>query len=140
MCAQCAPSNFVFPYNPRRVLAYVINGVFVEVVLPDAYTLQELRALYRAVLDDPALPQRALMLFDARQRVSQVSFEERRARTAAFLEILPPRIPPVCAMVATPQAALTAKAAQLEAGVTGLRVGIFSDMDSARRWLGVYAR
>jgi hypothetical protein len=122
-----------------RVLPYRFDGHFVEVTLPDIYSLAELRATYEAIRDDPALPRPAVMLFDARARVTQLSAGESRARAEAFLEILCPRVPAVFAMVVTPTSAIAGKTAQVEASQAGLRIGIFTSDAGARQWLSAYA-
>jgi hypothetical protein len=121
------------------VLSYRINGPFVEVTVEDGHSLKELRTLYRQLLADPLLPATVLMVFDARAGTGTLSDAERRARLDAFVEILCPRVLPVCAVVTPTISTVGAKSAQTEASQRGLRVGLFSDMDAARRWLGVYA-
>jgi hypothetical protein len=109
------------------------------VTLPDVYSLAELRATYEAIRADSFMPSSPVMLFDARARITRLSAGESRARAEAFLELLCPRVPAVFAMVVTPTSAIAGKTAQVEARQAGLRIGIFTSLESARQWLSAYA-
>jgi hypothetical protein len=62
------------------MLSYGINGPFVAVSLGERYALPELRTLLESVRDNPALPARALLLFDSHARTIVHSVDAVRAR------------------------------------------------------------
>jgi hypothetical protein len=111
----------------------------VEICVQDGYSLSELRALFESIRDDPGLPPEALLLFDGRTRKERLPEADVRARLAVFLDTLRPRIAPAYAVVVSAAIVSAAEAAQREAEVAGLRVGLFQDFDRARRWLSGYA-
>jgi hypothetical protein len=122
------------------VIPYRINGSFVEIEMPRTYPTPVLRELYQTLLSDPAVPQGALLLVDLSHRTEMPWTGEVQARLKMFFELLFPKFLPVCAVVISPQTVLPLQTAQQLARVAGLRMGIFPDLHSARRWLGVYSR
>jgi hypothetical protein len=118
---------------------YRIDSPFVEIWVEDGCSLSELRALFESIRDDPGLPSEALLLFDGRTRKERLPEADVRARLAVFLDTLRPRMAPAYAVVVSAAIASAAEAAQREAEVAGLRVGLLQDFDRARRWLSGYA-
>ena len=118
---------------------YRIDSPFVEICVEDGYSLSQLRALFESIRDDPGLPSEALLLFDGRTRKERLAEDDVRARLAVFLDTLRPRMAPAYAVVVSAAIVSAAEAAQREAEVAGLRVGLFQDFDRARRWLSGYA-
>ena len=114
---------------------YRINGPFVEICVADGYSLTDLRALFESIRDDPTLPSEALLLFDGSARTEVLTDAEIRARLAALLDILRPRMAPVYAVIVSSAIASSAQAAQRYASAAGIRVELFLDFERARRWL-----
>jgi hypothetical protein len=83
----------VLPYA-KRVLRYHINGQFVEISLGARYSVPELRALFESIRDDPAVPDGALLLFDASARTQVLSEDDVRGRLGMLLDILGLRLAP----------------------------------------------
>ena len=110
-----------------------------EICVEDGYSLSELRRCSN----------RSETIRDCRRKLSCCSTAGRerkgspdadvRARLAVFLDTLRPRMAPAYAVVVSSAIASAAEAAQREAEVAGLRVGLFQDFDRARRWLSGYA-
>jgi hypothetical protein len=121
------------------VRSYRINGRFVEICVPDGYSLAELRALFESIRDDPTLPSEALLLFDGSARTEVLTDADVRTRLAALLDILRPRMAPVFAVIVSSAIALSAQAAQRYATAAGVRVELFLDFERARRWLSTCA-
>jgi hypothetical protein len=120
------------------VLAYRVNGPFVELFLDQTHPYTTKRAVFEAMRDDRSVSDRALMLIESGQRIDLPSEAEIRARLRMFQELLP-RFAPVWAVVVSPALLEAAKPLQRFAREAGLRIGLFTDVESARRWLGVYA-
>ncbi len=95
--------------------------------------------MLKAIRDDPALSEGALLLFDARARTEGLSDDEVRFRVGTVVEILRPSIGPALAVVLSSIIAPTAQVVQREASIAGLRIGLFDHIDAARRWLTAYA-
>ena len=110
-----------------------------EICVEDGYSLGQLRALFESIRDDPGLPSEALLLFDGRTRKERLAESDVRARLAVFLDTLRPSMAPAYAVVVSAAIVSAAEAAQREAEVAGVRVGLFQDFDRARRWLSGYA-
>jgi hypothetical protein len=127
------------PPPQAGVRSYRINGRFVEIRVADGYSLIDLRALFESIRDDPTLPSEALLLFDGSARTEVLTDADVRARLAALLEILRPRIAPVFAVIVSSAIALSAQAAQRYAAAAGIRVELFPDFERARRWLSTCA-
>ena len=125
--------------RPSSARPYRIDTPFVEICVEDGYSLGQLRALFESIRDDPGLPSEALLLFDGRTRKERLAESDVRARLAVFLDTLRPSMAPAYAVVVSAAIVSAAEAAQREAEVAGLRVGLFQDFDRARRWLSGYA-
>jgi hypothetical protein len=121
------------------VCSYRINGPFVEICVADGYSLTDLRALFESIRDDPTLPSEPLLLFDGSARTEVLTDADVRARLAALLDILRPRMKPVFAVIVSSAITLSAEAAQRYAAAAGIRVELFLDFERARRWLSTCA-
>jgi hypothetical protein len=117
------------------VPSYRIDAPFVEVSLGAIYTSTELRRLFESIRDDPAVPDEALLLFDTTARTEVIATADIRERLDVLVDTLRPRIAPVFAIIVSSATALMAQTAQREARAKGFRVGLFLDVESARRWL-----
>jgi hypothetical protein len=122
------------------VLSYRIDGRLVEIRLGTFYELIELRALFKSIRDDPALPDSALLLFDSTARTEFLSDDDVRIRLGILVDILGPHVAGAFAIVVPPAIAGSGRRDQRDAAAGGLRMGIFDDLDSARRWLSTYAQ
>jgi hypothetical protein len=123
-----------FSYNPT-VLPYRVDGRFVEVSLGERYTATELRDLFELIRHDDAVPDGALLLFDASVRTQVLSEDDVRQRLRMLIDILGSRVAPAFAAVVSSASALTGQVAQREAPGMGLRCGLFLDPERARGWL-----
>ena len=117
------------------MLPYRIDGQFVEISLGARYTVTELRALFEAIRDDPGVPDGALLVFDASARTQVLSEDAVRARLRMLFDTLRSRVAPAIALIVSSASAVTGQTAQREASASGVRVGLFLDTESARRWL-----
>jgi hypothetical protein len=117
------------------VLSYRIDGRFVEISLGERYTVTELRDLFLEIRNDSAVPEAALLLFDASMRTQVLSEDEVRARLGMLIDILGSRMAPVFAAIVSSASAVSGQTAQREASAAGLRCALFMDAERARRWL-----
>jgi hypothetical protein len=115
--------------------SYRINGPFVEVCVADGCSVTDLRALFESIRDDPALPSEALLLFDGSARTKVLTDAEVRARVAALLDLLRPRIAPAFAVIVSSAIARSAEASQRYAAAAGIQVELFLDFGAASIWL-----
>ena len=123
-----------FPYNPT-VLTYRTDGQFVEIDFGASYETTELRTLFETIRDDPGVPDGALLLFDARSRTQVLSEDLVRARLEIYSDILRARVAPVFAAIVSSATVVSGQTVQREAAASGIRVALFLDSQSARRWL-----
>ena len=123
-----------FTYNPT-VLSYRTDGQFVEISLGTTYETSELRTLFETIRDDPDVPDGALLLFDASCRTQVLSEDLVRARLEMYFEILRGRVAPAFAAIVSSASAVSGQTVQREAAAAGVRVALFLDSPSARRWL-----
>lgn len=123
-----------FTYNPT-VLSYRTDGQFVEISLGTTYETTELRKLFETIRDDPDVPDGALLLFDASCRTQVLSEDLVRARLEMYFEILRGRVAPAFAAIVSSASAVSGQTVQREAAAAGVRVALFLDFPSARRWL-----
>ena len=122
------------------MLAYRVNGHMVEVDLGRAYELHDLRTVLQAIRDDPAVPPGALLIVDGTKvDASAVSPFDAQMRAGALMDIMGERAARVFAVVVPTGLTDTARLAQHAVGARGLRMGIFQDIESARRWLSATA-
>jgi hypothetical protein len=116
-------------------LSYEIDGPILTLRASGAPTLSERQAVFDAVRADARVPSGALVLLDVREvdvaRSEFTPVEQLRA----LLDHLGPKLGPVCAMIVRPEIATQARIFQGAGVGVGLRVGLFSDEPSARRWL-----
>jgi hypothetical protein len=117
------------------VLPYRTDGQFVEISLGARYETTELRTLFETIRDDPRVPDGALLLFDASSRTQVMSEHLARARLEMYLDILRGRAAPAFAAIVSSASALSGQTVQREAAAAGVRVALFLDSQSARRWL-----
>jgi len=117
------------------VLTYRTDGRFVEIDLGTGYETTELRTLFETIRDDPRVPDGALLLFDASSRLQVLSEDLVRARFEIYSEILRGRVAPVFAAIVSSATVVSGQTVQREVAANGIRVALFLDSQSARRWL-----
>ena len=119
--------------------SYRVDGSILIVTLVGASTRKDLRSLFDAVRADPTVPDRAPLLLDSRRAEAKYGEAELRDRVKLLADSLGPKLGPACAVVVSENIELVAHSFQKITGEHNLRTGLFRDLESALRWLRVYA-
>ena len=88
-----------------------------------------------AIRKDPRVPERALLLIDAREAESIGTVTALQGLVHLFVERLGPKIGPRCAAVVPPERVGEARLFQVATGEMGIRMEIFGDIEAAKEWL-----
>lgn len=102
-------------------------------------TEQQRSMAYETIVRDQRVPERALVLLDARQAnaPSDLRDLERRART--LVSALGPKLGHLCAVIVPPHLINEALHLHDFGDPLGVRIALFSEEDQARRWLDKFA-
>lgn len=118
------------------MLTYRIDDSILVLVAVGTPTADQRQAVFEAIRNDPLVRPGSPVLIDASQadRVGSLPVVQERAHL--LVELLGTKMGSVCAVVVPPSLAGEALYFQAAGGELGVRVGLFADEDSARRWLG----
>jgi hypothetical protein len=117
------------------MLSYEIDGPVLTLRASGTTTLSERQPVFEAVRADANVPNGALVLLDVREVDVGMGGPTVVERLRVLLDQLGPKIGPVCAMIVPPGLAEQARLFQVAGIGAGLKVGLFSDEQSAREWL-----
>jgi hypothetical protein len=121
------------------MLRYDIDGRILTIVAAGTTSAEDRQAFYQAAGNDERVPERALLLIDARTADEATGVHDLQLRAQYLAEGLGPKLGPLCAVIAPPKLAADATFFQAAVGPFGIRVGIFSDEPQARQWLADFA-
>ena len=118
-------------------LPYSFEGGIALVQLAGTYTTQDLRETVMTLLEDPACPEKPLMLMDLRvSEVIQNRSGSDLQEVARSLAVIGPRLGRRFAMVAGSEAAFgLLRLGAVYAAQSGIEPAVFRDLASARAWL-----
>ena len=117
------------------MLSFSIDGSILMIVGTGTTSVAERTAFYAALREDPSVPERALLLLDARRADTAKDVRELEERTHLIAHLLGPKMGPFCAVIAPPRMTVDAVFFQAAGGELGIRVAIFNDEPDARKWL-----
>ena len=121
----------------QGTLEYAVTGSILVLRPRGTPRDEERRDIYEAIARDPRVPNGALLLVDW-ARMDGTTSREIERRTQLLMARLGRLIGPVCAVIVPPRLALEGAEIRRVAAGAGLRVGLFADEASARRWLSAY--
>jgi hypothetical protein len=101
-------------------------------------TSDQREPVFAAVRADARVPNGALLLLDVREVDVGMSMPVVVERLRVLLDLLGPKLGLACAVIVTPEHGDQARIFQTEATAFGLRVKLFDDERSARRWLNTH--
>ena len=122
------------------MLSYETDGSILTLRASGTTTRGEREPVFDAVRADAGVPNGALLLLDVREVDVWMSEYVVIERLRVLLDQLGPKLGPACAMIITPRVADQARIFQAEGAGFALRVGLFSDEQSARKWLNAYRK
>ncbi len=122
------------------MLTYEMDGRILTIIATGTTSREERQAFYRDAGSDARVPDRALLLIDARRADPATGVHDLQLRAQLIAEGLGPKLGPLCAVIAPPRLTSDAAFFQAAVGQLGLRVGIFNDEPEARKWLSDFAR
>lgn len=120
------------------MLTYHVDGRVLSIAASGTPSDDERRVLIEAILEDPRIPDAALVLLDVRRADARGNPREVEHRTRYFIQRLAPRIGPVCAVIVAPEMMHEAVHMQSAGAEMGLRIGLFKSEADARQWLKAY--
>ena len=119
--------------------SYEIAGSLLTLRASGTPTLKERQPVYDAVRADAAVPNGAQLLLDIREidaaMYSEYAVDE---RLRVLIDQLGPKLGSECALVVAPSLMNQERIMQEAGSGVGLRVSLFMDEPSARKWLGTY--
>jgi hypothetical protein len=122
------------------LLSYEVDGPILILRASGTATAEERVAVLDAVRADERVPTGAPLLLDAREIDGIADRQVMVERLRMLLQHLGPKLGPVCALLVTPRVREQADIFRKEAVGIGLRVELFGNEPSARRWLNTYSR
>jgi hypothetical protein len=117
------------------MVSYESDGSVLTLRASGTTTISERQPVFDAIRADASVPKDALLLLDVREVDVGMSEYAVVERLRVLFDELGPKLGPVCAMIVPQGLAEQGRFFQTEAIGIGLRVGLFSDELSARRWL-----
>jgi hypothetical protein len=121
------------------MLSFSVDGQIVTIIAAGTTTTPDRRRFYEGVRVDPRVPERALLLIDARGANAAGSLDELQERAHLIVGILGSKMGSVCAIITAPHMVTDAGFFQAASGELGVRVGLFNDESQARVWLSDFA-
>ena len=113
-------------------MSYEIEGVILTLKPTGRTTAAERRPVFDAIRADTRVPNEALLLIDGREVTAGVSEHVVIERVRILFDQLGPKLGHQCALIIHSELADEARIFQTAAADHGLRVGLFSDEQSAR--------
>jgi hypothetical protein len=119
-------------------MTYEFDGHLVEITIDRDTTFAERVALYHQIRADPRIPDRALILLDARLHVETLTQSVIADRIPLIKQALGPKMGSVFAVLVSEDRKIDGMLFQVVAAEQNVRVGIFIDRAMARQWLRAY--
>ena len=120
--------------TPPTAMSYELRAGVLVVTPRGTPPDDERLAMYEAIQRDPSVPHRVPVLLDW-SRMDSASLDDIERRARLLLARLGPKLGEVCAIIVPPRLAVEGEQLQRTAVAHGLRVGLFRDEVSARRWM-----
>ena len=125
---------------PAERLTYRVEDGLLILTAMGSPTFLQRRATFEAVRADPAVAERAPLLLDTRALTDVMTSTEGQRRLSELVTGLGSKMGHVCAVLASGWNPLAVHFFQVTAGEHGVRVGLFDDEATARRWLAATGR
>jgi hypothetical protein len=122
------------------LLSYEVDGSILILRASGTATDEKREAVLDSVRADERVPSGAPLLLDVREIDGVVGKQAVVERLRMLLQHLGPKLGQVCALLVAPRVREQADIFQREAVGIGLRVELFGNEPSARRWLNTYSR
>jgi len=116
-------------------LAYRSEGRLLTIVVRGAPDELDRARFFRAIAEDPNVPDGAVVLIDGSRSDQAASVVDLRERASRLVALLGPKLGPVVAVIAPPRLAMDAAVFQVTSRRIGLQVAVFADELSARDYL-----
>src|SRR5436190_17324717 len=114
----------------------MISRDVVQLTSSGTYAPGEWDSVLDAVRNDPAVPDGARLIIDSRQLDVRMSSVQLIDRIKNLARRLGPKMGTACAMVVSPEnAVLSFQFRDFAEGLIALRIGVFTEMEDAKRWL-----
>ena len=117
----------------------VDDGLLILTAVGSPNYLQR-RATFAAVQANPRVPERAPLLLDTRALTDVMTSTEGQQRLSELVTWLGSKMGHACAVLSSGWNPLATHFFQVTAGEHGVRVGLFDDEATARRWLSATGR
>jgi hypothetical protein len=117
------------------VYTYSVDGALLKLVATGRTQPEVREQVLGAIRKDPRVPERALLLIDAREADSIGTVTALQGLVHLFVERLGPKMGPRCAAVVVPERVGEATLFQVASGELGIRMEIFGDVEKAKDWL-----
>ncbi len=118
------------------MVVYAFRGGVLELTSSGPYASEEWDAVFDAVRADPAVPDGAPLIIDSRELQVKMSAIRLIDRITNLRHRLGPKMGTACAMVVSPENALLShQFRHFAEDSIDLRVGVFANMDDARKWI-----
>ena len=117
------------------MVSYEIDASILTFRASGTTTRDQREPVFAAVRADARVPNDAPLLLDVRQVDVGMGGPVVIERLRVLLDLLGPKLGPICAVLITPQVGEQASLFQMEAKSFGLRVKLFQDERMARLWL-----
>jgi hypothetical protein len=125
-------------YRGLEMLSYEVDGPTLTLRASRILTLDEREMMLNAARADPAVPNDALLLIDARDIDVAMSESTMAERLRVLVGLLGPKLGRVCAVIVPPRLAPQFRLFQTAGNGMGLQIELFSDEPSARQWLSAH--
>jgi hypothetical protein len=120
-------------------MIYRGDGPFVILTTNGKATDAERQSVFKAILSDPNVRDGAYLIIDLRKYAVRLTQSELQDRVSALLGTLSTKIGSACAVIVGDTSLRMGLGVQLVAGNMNIRVNLFHDEKSARRWLKTHS-
>lgn len=96
-------------------------------------------ALYQAIVADPRVPERVMVILDLRQMDVPADLADVEHRARKMVAGLGPKLGAVCAVIVPPEMALEAQHLQAMSQQLGTRIALFHGDSDARNWIARFS-
>ena len=114
---------------------YSVDGSILKLVATARTQPEEREHVLGKIRKDPRVPERSLLLIDAREADSIGTVTALQGLVHLFVERLGPKIGQRCAAVVPPERVGEARLFQVATGEMGIRMEIFGEVEAAKDWL-----
>jgi hypothetical protein len=126
--------------EPVGRLTYRVEDGLLILTAVGSPTFLQRRATFEEVRADPAVAERAPLLLDTRALTDVMTSTEGQQRLSELVTGLGSKMGHACAVLSSGWNPLATHFFQVTAGEHGVRVGLFDDETTARRWLAATGR